>query len=211
MPRRKNQKKSKDNKQDREIAKIKRQINAEEMKNHQAAGTQAMAAAGLFTVVGLSEIAQGLDYSDRIGRDILCKKMKLKCYVKLSASTTTDPSTVRICVVRDTKSDGAVPTYINVFGSTNELAVKTRGANQGRFQVLYDKTISKSLAATGVLVGSFNYQEWNQSYKVGSRIKYSGTASNNYGNNGLYLMCGCNDTTYPPALEYRWSMDYTDN
>lgn len=199
-----------DRKQDKLIKKL---MDSVETKNNDFNISTLTSNLGTPTVVHLSGIAQGSDYSDRIGRQILCKKILFKYTISQSASASTDPQVVRVTLVRDMKSDSVIPTYINVFGSNGLYDFVQRGNLQNRFSILYDKYHVVSLDSTGDVDNSYTGNDIgyiNIKYKLGSKIEYSGTGASSYGSGCYFLMLNDNDGAAPPTITGKARIYYED-
>lgn len=92
----------------------------------------------------LSGVAQGTDYTNRIGRKIMFKSMLLR-WVGLpkvvASGSDPDGDVVRILCVQDLQSNGSAITASDVLQTASVIAPMNLN-NRDRFKVLFDKTVT---------------------------------------------------------------------
>lgn len=85
----------------------------------------------------ISGVGTGTDYTDRIGRKVQWKSLRIRFSVY--QSTTATLATVRVLVVCDRNNQGAVPNASEIVANTASSETATNFANRERFRVLLDE------------------------------------------------------------------------
>lgn len=160
------------------------------------------------TITPLSALSQGDNISNRIGDSVLAKYINLR-YAWIG-DTSTAQSIARVIVFQDTMSLGTIPApgdVLNLSGLTTEAPLALLNltyAVQGRFKILYDKTMT--LCNTGS-----NVQATDEIIPINDHIKYTSTAGTDEGRNMVYLLYISNRNTQDPALNLFSRLAYYDN
>lgn len=156
-------------------------------------------------VQSISSIAQGLDYTNRIGDSI--KLQRIQCKVQWVTGTTGTKTFIRTLLVRDLDGYGTTPTIANVLQTVSVLSQKNY-LNTDRFSVLYDEfECLNSVSQTNAICDIDMPHE--------GHIKYLGTtavaASN--GKGSLYMLFLSNETagTNSPIATFNSRIYYTDD
>jgi len=93
----------------------------------------------------ISGIAEGTDFTNRLGRKVTVKNLMLRYLITNNAQTAAASGAVRVVAVYDRQPNGALPVYSDVFtpapggqiaGTTSMMNL----SNRDRFFVLHDKT-----------------------------------------------------------------------
>lgn len=154
-------------------------------------------------VIPLSLIAQGLNYTDRVGDSI--KIQKIECRFKYLMNTASTGSMLRLIVARDLFCQGVDPTLANVLQQTGPLEIKNF-LLRDRFSFLVDELLY--MGNSGENGGTLVYDIPHEGH-----IKYIGTtaasASNGFGS--LYLLAVSDEGTNVPILTWNTVIYYTDD
>lgn len=99
-------------------------------------------------IVALNLVQTGNGSWNRVGKTIDLKSLRISGILNLNNSDPTfaEPVVVRMCIVWDKQPSGVLPTFQDIFGSTNQDGTETtqfldslRYDNVGRFRTLLDK------------------------------------------------------------------------
>lgn len=184
---------------------LRRLINVETKVANTNAASSTFGTGG--SVVCISQIAQGTDYTSRVGDSIRIQGVELRSRITMSATATN--SLVRVVVCRDLDGAGTAPSYTDIFdaglGATNALA-QYNWLNRDRFSILYDEMFSLSLSSDQSLsIG------WKAAHE--GHVKYRGTtaASASDGKGSIYLVFVSDETVNQPTYQYNARLTFTDN
>lgn len=200
-----------DKDQDKRIRQLENKINNEELKFQEAESLGGTLPA-IGSVDNLVPIGQGITNSTRIGNKITVKRIQLKCIltgsVLVGAADQNDP--IRVCIVQDKESDGAEPTYANVFGSS-VYNFQNLNSFPKRFKILYDKTIVLSVqdTTTDDYITPSPWIELDKKYKRGINVYFDGANATDVQRNSLFLMMK-SDSANQPTVYFRTRVSYTD-
>lgn len=117
----------------------------------------------------LSGVAQGTDYTNRIGRKISMKSLLIRFSLNPNAGQTSAVGDfVRILIVYDSQSNGSAPGVTDILQTANYLSPMNLN-NRDRFKVLHERLIpmNPTVYTTGALTGG-NPQ--NKSYEIYKRM-----------------------------------------
>lgn len=195
-----------DKAQDKKIKYLMNQVGQEEIKTFDDYGS----AAPILTISHLLPIAEGTGPKERVGLKVLLKHFHFKYYLNMNGSNTQNPQVNRVMIIRDNQSDGAVPTYANVFPGQRLLEEVNRTTEAGRFSILYDKIHHCTISATGVPTGQVGSGSFKVSYKRGKDVVFDGAAATDTRNGQLFLMCKSSDVTNSPTITWESRGLYTD-
>jgi hypothetical protein len=179
---------------------IRKLINIE-TKFHRVAAGPTVSTTG--QVAALSNIAQGLNYTDRVGDSI--KLQSIEARFKCIMNTASNGTALRILILRDLYQQGVDPTLAQVLEQTGPLEPRNF-LLRDRFSILVDELVYMSNAGdTGTVL------EYHIPHE--GHIKYIGTtaasASNGFGS--LYLMMVSDEGTNIPTVSYNIDFYYTDD
>lgn len=155
-------------------------------------------------VVALTDILQGDETTERVGRQVILKHLKARGIVTLNSSAT--DSRVRMMIIRDNIGNTTVPAITDMFTSVaqfaaNKLSIETPQVRH-RFTVLMDKYLL-------VNAGSGLTKTFTFSRKMNTRCYFTGPLTTDGGTNNLYLFIASNEATNDPvvnaAAEILWT------
>lgn len=157
----------------------------------------------------ISGVAQGDTQNGRNGDSIKLSSVSVKGLCTVGASATT--RIVRIMLVNDRVSDGAVPALTDILDNStlpNVYARYNPDNAGGRFKILYDKRI--------VVSPTTNAIKFNCYRKLRHHLKYTGTTANQSDASigHLYVLLCSDDNaadTNTPEVEFNSCIRYVDN
>jgi hypothetical protein len=156
------------------------------------------------TTSTLSSIAQGLDYTNRIGDSIKLQKIEFKVRWTVGTGVATF---CRVLLVRDLDGYGTKPTMSLVLNTLSVLSPENY-LNKDRFSILYDELECLNQVSTPNSVTTFDMAHEGH-------IKYLGTtaADASNGKGSLYLMFLTNEAAgaAAPTITYHSRIYYTDD
>lgn len=183
---------------------IRKLINIEEKVLEAALTSTSFDTTGFVTPV--SQLVQGLDYTNRVGDSIRMQRIVFNYRVVKNSSATS--SVVRIMLIRDLDCAGATP-------STSDILQTVGGAgapltfpdylNRNRFSILHDRleiVSTSDLAFTGTL--DMPHQ---------GHILYLGTAANaaSQGKGSMFVVAVSDEATNTPTLAFQTRIVFTDD
>lgn len=159
------------------------------------------------TVTPLSALSQGDNIGNRIGDSILAKYLNLR--YSWIMDTVLSSTICRLIIFQDTMSLGTIPSASDVLAVTGSAPavlslLNLQYAVQGRFKVLYDKTVSLNN------YGGVAYAT-DEIIPINDHIKYTSTAGTDEGRNMLYALSICNVNANDPTLTMTARLAYYDN
>lgn len=126
------------------------------------------------TITPLNLIAQGVDNTQRIGREALMLGVAIRGLCVPTTGTATGPQMFRLALVWDNATDGVLPAITDVFTAATAYAFPNV-SNIGRFTILHDQLfgigpLTAALAdkTTGVV---------DVTLKINSATRFSGTTA----------------------------------
>jgi len=119
------------------------------------------AAPGCSAVYSLNQVSRGLADNQRVGREILVKRLWISYYARAHETDNIGPY-VRPIIFLDKQFAGTIvpPTLVL---QTNDVTSPQNVFNRDRFEILSDETLSMSLTNWS---GSINYQHLNSPVKT---------------------------------------------
>lgn len=159
------------------------------------------------SISALSALSQGDNINARIGDSILAKYLNIR-YTWVMDSTI--PTTLcRLMVFQDTMSLGTIPAASDVLEVTGTppgvvSLLKISNALQGRFKILYDKSVALSAQGPACFIT-------DEIIPINDHIKYTSTAGTDEGRNMLYALFICNVSSNLPSLTLTTRLAYYDN
>lgn len=188
----------------RDLGKVKRAINAREVKHVLTSFTSDPNSTG--AVKPLTAVAQGIDDNDRIGDKIMPSHFEARGIVTGHASASN--TQLRMMIVRDNFGTTTTPSITDLFSSAAKLVANKSqlGDEQvrARFTVIWDKFFILQ-TETGI-TKTFVVRK-----KLAKKaILFSGAAGTDEGKNHLYLFIGSNEATNDPIVDAGFLFYYTD-
>jgi len=159
------------------------------------------------TVTCLTQVAQGLDYANRVGDSIRLQNLTLRARLFVNGSATN--SVIRVVVFRDLDGYGTAPTFGTVMdslgGNSNPLA-STSWLNRDRFSILFDEFLT--LDVNGTQSMPLYYHSAHQGH-----VKYLGTtaAAASNGKGSIYLLFVADEATNTPTIAWNARVEFTDD
>jgi len=194
------------------VQSLKRRIAAAtELKAEDVATTNAtpvtMTDAGAIT--NLAQIGQGATVNQRVGQQIMAKRLKLRYSIYTNSSAN---QLARVLVVQWKKQ-------VSDTSPTTAQLLENTGATQGalsdyafssefkeNFRVLHDKTY----ALSGTSNGAPNvFRE--ASIPLNSRISFNGSATSDIEKNGIWMLSISNQANSEPKIVFCNTLYYTDD
>jgi len=170
------------------------------------------------TMINLSNVAQGTDYTTRDGDSILMQYSRLSIRA-FNNSAATGGSYLRVILLRDNQNDGTDPTGALVVEATGTSRVTHApltffyaqpGNNRThRFEILVDKVLR--LTPTTDITADFEVESF---YKGGNKhILFDASAGADASNRegALFLLLLSDQQTNTPFVDYYHRMMFTDN
>ena len=155
------------------------------------------------TISTISTIAQGLNYTDRIGDSIKMQRMEVRFRWQIGASAT--KTFVRAIVFRDLDNYGTAPAVTDLLEAADVLA-PVKYLNKDRFSVLYDEvqTLQSVNETASVSVFCTPHE---------GHIKYLGTTAANASNGkgSVYICWVGSEATNQPRIDFYTRIYFTDD
>ncbi len=158
-------------------------------------------------VTHLTAIAQGSDFSNRIGRKIKLLSLSIRGNIAINGSATN--SIYRLLILRDNSGTTTPPTIANLFTDTatflnNKNKIGDPQSNS-RFTVLSDTWYT-------INIGNENTRKKIQIYKkVNFHVNYSGTAATDEGKGCVYALQASSEASLDPIVTADVMIKYIDN
>lgn len=152
----------------------------------------------------ITQIAEGNEDFERVGRSIILKSVQIRGYVANNDSIATNPTLVRIMIIRDNSFSGSDPTIANVLQASSTIGLRTQSPEKTHaVSVLYDKL-------SHVDVNSRNQFTFEKFIKLNSKCIFDGTTSTSSNKGGLYLLLLSNRATNMPTIATQLRVRYVD-
>lgn len=155
----------------------------------------------------LSQIAQGSNYTDRVGDSIRLQSLEFRA--RLFQNTSATQTVARIIIFRDLDGTATAPTKADVldaFGTSADVCAQYNWLNRDRFSILYDEF--QSFSSTGTTTDTMYFRTTHEGH-----VKYLGTtataASN--GKGSIYVMFISDEATNVPTVTWNSRVSFTDN
>lgn len=155
------------------------------------------------SIVPLSQIVQGVNYTERIGDSIKIQKIEFRC--KVSMSTSASFTNFRLIIFRDLYQQGADPTITNVLGSASTLNPKNF-LLRDRFSLLVDEMFVMSVSGDNACSLEYNIPHEGHIKYIGTT---AATASNGFGS--IYMLVLSDEATNVPTIAYNSNIYFTDD
>lgn len=167
----------------------------EELKTIDVDGVSGtISSAGAVTL--LNGVAQGTDYTDRIGRKVMLRSILWRGFVTPSAATSLPEGAFFRCILfYDAQTNASTPLVTDVLATTAYDAPLNL-TNRDRFRVLYDKycTINATQYTTGALTSGSPMPKHLKFYKKMSMEVIFGSTGSTVGSiqtGGVFLLTIC--------------------
>jgi len=158
-------------------------------------------------LVPISRIAQGSNYTDRIGNSIKMQHIEVRGRIFKNASASF--SVMRVLLIRDLDGYGSVPNIPDIMetvGTTLAPLTQLDFLNRKRFSVLYDELLT--LNSTGDSSAVFEIQLPHEGH-----ILYLGStaAAASDGKGSLYMLFISDESTNTPTYAFSSRIVFTDD
>lgn len=150
----------------------------DELKVIENAATQAnFASAG--SVALYNGVAQGTDFTNRIGRKVIVKSIHFKAWVSPATSTDSPGDICRLMLVWDKQANSAAPAVTDILTTADPFSGVNLN-NRDRFKVMYDRRVSMNPAvyAANVITGGNPITVYREKFiKCNQEVIFSGTGA----------------------------------
>lgn len=184
---------------------IRKLINIEEKILEVVQGSTAFNTTG--TIWSVSTVAQGTDYTERVGNSIKMQKIIVRWRVFKNGSATS--SMVRVILFRDLDGYGTAPTTADVLqtvGGATAPLTPVDFLNRKRFAIIHDEMVD--INSTG---DSSYSQTWSAPHE--GHILYLGTtaAAASNGKGSVYMLAVSDEATNTPTIAFSSRIVFTDD
>jgi len=158
-------------------------------------------------LIPISRIAQGSNYTDRVGNSIKLQHIEVRGRIFKNALASF--SVMRVLLVRDLDGYGTVPNVSDIMGTVGSTVAPLTQydfLNRKRFSYLYDELLT--LSSTGDSSAVFEIQIPHEGH-----ILYLGTtaAAASDGKGSLYLLFISDEATNTPTFAFSSRIMFTDD
>ncbi len=157
------------------------------------------------TVLNLTAISQGDDFSNRQGRKIKLFSIRSMGSVRVNASSTRSHG--RFMIVRDNLGSTTIPAIADMFVSVAQFLANQPKLDDpqtnARFTVLFDKFY--------ILEQEQSIKKIDHYQKIGSHVTFTGTAGTDEGKGNIYVFSASNEATNDPIVAVSTVIKYIDN
>lgn len=159
------------------------------------------------SLVPISRIAQGLNYTERVGNSIKLQHIEVRGRIYKNSSSSA--SVVRVLLVRDLDGYGTQPDVSTMMESVGTVAAPLTQhdfLNRKRFSFLYDELLT--LNNTGESSSTFEIQLPHEGH-----VLYLGTtaAASSDGKGSLYMLFISDESTNTPTYAFSARIIFTDD
>lgn len=168
--------------------------------------------------------SQGTDITQRIGRKVLMRKLKMRGQISFAMGTADSPCQVRYIIYVDTQTNGTQAQGEQVMAyagngapaAANAMNFFMSTANFGRFKILKDKTMTAvdTNPAVGGAAGQLRVLPLKCNIKLNIPVEFNagntGTVTDIV-NNSLHIIVACNSIAGTPAIQYVSRVSFIDN
>lgn len=181
-----------------------------------------MTTAGVVLDDSLNHIPQGNSESERIGRKVVLKMLRMKGQIINSLSTVIGnmEQRFRVVVYCDKQTNGTPATAVLIFGAAPTIDSFRDLANQDRFQILYDKTREFTIPAVAqTAAGTFSSYNVSKNFSLNVRlnipIEFDSTATDGsiatIRSNNVGILAFCQTGDSPVSIQYIARIRYSDS
>lgn len=184
---------------------LRRLINVETKVCNTEATTTSFGTTGVVTCI--SQMAQGSNYTDRVGDSIRVQSIETRIKVFVNAAATI--SAARCIIFRDLDNYGTAPNISDVLDAGalgGNVLAQYNWLNRDRFSILYDEMFTLDLVANpGEMIG------WKATHE--GHVKYLGTtaAAGANGKGSIYILMVSDEATNTPTFRHSTRLTFTDN
>lgn len=170
-----------------------------------------MTATNTGNLLCLSQVAQGVGLSDRIGNSIKVQRLSITGRVAILSSNTTY-SVCRVAIVRDMEGQGTAPVATDIFetlGTSSAPRQHYDYLNRKRFAVLYDELFTLFPYSTGQgSAAVFRYD-----VPLNKHVLYRGAtaAAASNGEGSIYIVFVSDEATTGPSCNAVARIVFTDD
>jgi hypothetical protein len=183
---------------------IRKLINIETKVINQSATSTAVNTTGIIPC--LSQVAQGLDYTNRVGDSVKIQRLVFRARLYVNAVATT--SIMRVLLVRDLDGYGTAPTtaaVLETVAASGAPLSQYNYLNSDRFSVLYDTFVTLSTQNPSEVIAVDMPHE--------GHIKYLGTTAGatSDGKGSIYMVTVSDEASNTPTIAYNCRIYFTDD
>jgi hypothetical protein len=158
-------------------------------------------------VTPISQIAQGLNFTDRVGDSIRLQRVQVK--FRLFKNTGATQSLLRFIIFRDNDCQGATPAIGDVLQTTGSALAPLSMLdflNRRRFAILRDCLITLNNTGENTYVESFDVPHHGH-------VLYLGTAADaaSQGKGSLFCAYVSDEATNTPSVAFQSRLTFTDD
>lgn len=188
---------------------VKRQINVEKKYINVSSSSTGFASSATGTIVStLSNTAQGLDITNRVGDSIKYDSWTFEAVLQQNVANTS-LDVISVWLVKDLQPNATAPSWTDIFDNTTPACLCLRNpATPDRFIIM--KHWMVNLEANG---NTAHHLKYYYKFPEGkdSHAKYSGTASAIPYSNSLYLCFAGDVTANTSTIKYTSRVRFIDN
>ncbi len=184
---------------------LRKLINVETKVINVNSTSTAVGTSGVITC--LSQVAQGSDYTSRVGDSIRLQTLELR--MRVFQNLTATQTVFRVVVFRDLDGYGVAPAITDLFdatGGAGNTISQYNWLNNQRFSILFDElqTFSSTNESTAAVAFKTDHQ---------GHVKYLGTtaATASNGKGSVYLLVVSDEGVNTPTYAYNSRVTFTDN
>jgi len=171
---------------------------------------------------------QGAGINERIGREIMIHKIKIRGVISAATLLNADPTgfadqSVRVCLVQDTQSNSLQAQGEDVMEGTSGTGgwlSYQNIANFGRFKVLKDKLFQCEIHNLSPIDNAHVYSatyrknfKWNINFKVPVRVRFNATNGGTVADivdNSFHIIANSNAAAPVSRIQYKARLCYKD-
>lgn len=184
---------------------IRKLINIEEKILDTSAASAAFDQTG--TVTPVSQIVQGLDFTNRVGDSI--KLQYVQFHYRIFKNPTATQTVVRIILFRDNDCQGATPAIGDLLQATGTAVAPLTFRdflNRKRFAILHDKL--STVNSTGESTFTVSFETAHEGH-----ILFLGTAANaaSQGKGSMFVAVVSDESLNTPTIAFQCRLVFTDD
>lgn len=158
----------------------------------------------------LSGVAEGDDYTNRTGRKIYVKYLRVRLRMEANSMLANFNHCIRVAIVLDRFGTGTAITLSDIFANSIIEDLPNAANNQrARYQILYDKmhyiNNTQTPVGTGLAIKVVDIYK-----RLNKYITFTGTGQTEEGKNSLYLLMYSEDATNGPEVSGFARIAFTD-
>lgn len=186
----------------KDVGYLKGLINTE-LKVIDGGATPSTSAAGALQII--NPLVQGVDYNNRIGRQVRFKSVQIRGRVSRNAAATQTRDRVRLVLVIDKQPNMALPTWTNLYVNTDPNAFRNLDWRK-RFVILWSRLVYTDADDPNRdfrLYRKLNMKTVYDDSNIGSQADIT--------TNALYFGYISEYGTNPPGMDFDWRLRFIDN